>query len=119
MARMEGQLVEGRHTSVKMPYGDSVIDSKSDVVLFAGGTGITAFTAFLEDLSPETQQSVVLAYGARSRPDGRVGAGRSKQRTTSPDRRAMMQTSGTNCARRASLPARFTLTRGSSQSVGE
>jgi len=65
-ARMEGELVEGRHVWVKMPYGDFVIDNQSDVVLFAGGTGITAFTAFLEGLSPDTRQSVVLAYGART-----------------------------------------------------
>ena len=35
-----------------MPYGDFVVDSRADVVLFAGGTGITAFTAFLEGLTP-------------------------------------------------------------------
>ena len=44
-----------------MPYGDFVIDGAADVVLFAGGTGITAFTAFLEDLTPATH-----AVGRRS-----------------------------------------------------
>ena len=34
-----------------MPYGDFVVDGRADVVLFAGGTGITAFTAFLEGLT--------------------------------------------------------------------
>ena len=38
----------------------------SDVVLFAGGTGITAFTAFLAGLTTDTDQSVTLAYGART-----------------------------------------------------
>ena len=51
-ARMESDLVEGRQVWIKMPYGDFVIDSRADVALFAGGTGITAFTAFLEDLTP-------------------------------------------------------------------
>ena len=49
-ARMESDLAEGRQVWIKMPYGDFVIESQADVVLFAGGTGVTAFTAFLEDL---------------------------------------------------------------------
>jgi ferredoxin-NADP reductase len=65
-ARMESDLVEGRHVWIKMPYGDFVVDSRADVVLFAGGTGITAFTAFLEELPPDGRQSVTLAYGART-----------------------------------------------------
>jgi ferredoxin-NADP reductase len=65
-ARMESDLVEGRQVWIKMPYGDFVIDSRADVVLFAGGTGITAFTAFLEGLTPAEHQSVTLAYGART-----------------------------------------------------
>jgi ferredoxin-NADP reductase len=65
-ARMESDLVEGRSVWIKMPYGDFVIDARGDVVLFAGGTGITAFTAFLEDLDPATRQPVLLAYGART-----------------------------------------------------
>jgi ferredoxin-NADP reductase len=65
-ARMESELVEGRQVWIKMPYGDFVVDSRADVVLFAGGTGITAFTAFLEDLTPAGEQSVTLAYGART-----------------------------------------------------
>jgi ferredoxin-NADP reductase len=65
-SRMESDLVEGRQVWIKMPYGDFVVDSRADVVLFAGGTGITAFTAFLEDVTPVSQQSVTLAYGART-----------------------------------------------------
>jgi ferredoxin-NADP reductase len=64
--RMERDLVEGREVWIKMPYGDFVVDSRADVVLFAGGTGITAFTAFLEGLTPPVAQSVTLAYGART-----------------------------------------------------
>ena len=65
-ARMERDLTEGRSVWIKMPYGDFVIDGDRDVVLFAGGTGITGFTAFLETLTPNDRQSVVLAYGART-----------------------------------------------------
>jgi ferredoxin-NADP reductase len=49
-----------------MPYGDFVIESAPEVVLFAGGTGVTAFTAFLEDLTAGSEQPVTLAYGART-----------------------------------------------------
>jgi ferredoxin-NADP reductase len=65
-ARMESDLVEGRQVWIKMPYGEFVVDSRADVVLFAGGTGITAFTAFLEGLTPAGHQSITLAYGART-----------------------------------------------------
>ena len=65
-ARMERDLVEGQSVWIKMPYGDFVVDSRGDTVLFAGGTGMTAFTAFLESLTPAVPQSVSLAYGART-----------------------------------------------------
>lgn len=65
-ARMENDLIEGRRVWIKMPYGDFVIGNRGDVALFAGGTGITAFTAFLEDLDPAARQPVFLAYGART-----------------------------------------------------
>lgn len=64
-ARMEKELAEGKFVWIKMPYGDFVINGVSDVVLFAGGTGITAFTAFLDGLAPEFPHKVYLAYGAR------------------------------------------------------
>jgi ferredoxin-NADP reductase len=65
-ARMESDLFEGRQVWIKMPYGDFIVDGRADVVLFAGGTGISAFTAFLEGLTPAEHQSVTLAYGART-----------------------------------------------------
>lgn len=65
-ARMERELAEGRKVWIKMPYGDFVVDSRTDVVLFAGGTGITAFSGFLEGLAPAAGQFVTLAYGART-----------------------------------------------------
>src|SRR5258708_2221444 len=62
-ARMENELVEGRQVWIKMPYGDFVIEEDADVMLFAGGTGVTAFTAFLEALPAAATHSVALAYG--------------------------------------------------------
>jgi ferredoxin-NADP reductase len=64
--RMERELAEGREVWIKMPYGDFVIDAGADVMLFAGGTGVTAFTAFLEALEPAAGRPVGLAYGART-----------------------------------------------------
>jgi ferredoxin-NADP reductase len=66
-ARMEKELAEGRRVWVKLPYGEFIVEDASDVVLFAGGTGITAFTAFLEGLTHKFQHAVYLAYGARQR----------------------------------------------------
>jgi ferredoxin-NADP reductase len=64
---MEKELVEGSQVWVKMPYGEFVVDNTRDVVLLAGGTGITAFTAFLDGLTPGPRHAVYLAYGARTR----------------------------------------------------
>ena len=64
-ARMEKELGVGQAVWVKLPYGDFVIDGKTDVALLAGGTGISAFTAFLEALSPDFPHAVYLFYGAR------------------------------------------------------
>ena len=44
---MEAEAVEGRHLWIKLPYGDFVVTGSRETVLFAGGTGVTAFTAFL------------------------------------------------------------------------
>jgi len=52
---------------VKLPYGDFVIRDANNVALLAGGTGITAFTAFLENLMPKHPSKVYLIYGARNR----------------------------------------------------
>lgn len=66
-ARMESEIAEGGRVWIKMPYGDFVIDSPGDVVLLAGGTGVSAFTAYLEALEPAADgRSFVLGYGART-----------------------------------------------------
>ena len=63
--RMESELAEHREVWVKLPYGEFLVDRSKDVCLVAGGTGITAFTAFLNDLPPEHPHELHLFYGAR------------------------------------------------------
>jgi ferredoxin-NADP reductase len=64
--RMERELVPGARAWVKLPYGEFVVDPASDAVLFAGGTGVTAFTAFLQSLTTDLESRVLLFYGART-----------------------------------------------------
>ena len=64
-ARMEKELVTGKVVWIKLPYGEFMVDGGRDAVLIAGGTGITAFQAFIEGLTPEHAGKVVLLYGAR------------------------------------------------------
>ena len=64
--RMERELAADASVWVKLPYGEFVIDAAAEAVLFAGGTGVTAFTAFLQSLAPETASRVLLFYGARN-----------------------------------------------------
>ena len=64
--RMERELAPGRGAWVKLPYGEFEVDRTRDAVLFAGGTGITAFTAFLQSLAPDHPHRVALFYGART-----------------------------------------------------
>jgi ferredoxin-NADP reductase len=66
--RMERELAPGGRVWVKLPYGEFVVDPGTDAVLFAGGTGVTAFTAFLQSLQPGQATRVLLFYGAR-KPD--------------------------------------------------
>jgi ferredoxin-NADP reductase len=63
---MEQTLRVGSTVWIKLPYGDFVIDDTVDVVLVAGGTGISAFTAFLGALTPQHAREVRLIYGVRS-----------------------------------------------------
>jgi ferredoxin-NADP reductase len=64
--RMERELIIGRDVWVKLPYGEFEIDPARDSVLFAGGTGVTAFTAFLQSLTPDLASRILLFYGART-----------------------------------------------------
>jgi len=65
-ARMERELTVGRPVWLKLPYGDFTVDAARPAVLVAGGTGITAFTAFVAGLDPGHRQPVHVAYGARN-----------------------------------------------------
>ena len=64
--RMERELSVGRVVSIKLPYGDFIVDDGHDAVLLAGGTGISAFMAFLQRLQPGYPRQVLVAYGARN-----------------------------------------------------
>lgn len=64
--RMEEILRAGSTVWIKLPYGDFVIDKAADAVLVAGGTGISAFTAFIEALDPQHARTICLIYGVRS-----------------------------------------------------
>jgi len=64
--RMERELAQGTEVCVKLPYGEFVVDPVRDAVLFAGGTGVTAFTAFLGSLTADHASRVALFYGART-----------------------------------------------------
>ena len=66
--RMERELLPGRQVWIKMPYGEFIVSTDRDVCLLAGGTGVTAFTAFLSGLEADYPHLVYLFYGAR-RPD--------------------------------------------------
>jgi ferredoxin-NADP reductase len=66
-ARMEKEIVAGCDVWVKMPYGELFIDVSRPAVLLAGGTGITAFTAFLHGQVDSPPHPVTLFYGARQR----------------------------------------------------
>jgi ferredoxin-NADP reductase len=67
-SRMEAELAPGREVWLKLPYGEFTIQPGTDACLLAGGTGITAFTAFLTGLPVDYPHTVHLFYGAR-RPD--------------------------------------------------
>lgn len=65
-SRMEKVLYKGMSVWIKMPYGDFLIEDQEEVVLIAGGTGITAFTAFIDQMTAEKNGTVLLAYGAKN-----------------------------------------------------
>ena len=64
--KMEQVLQPGGKVWIKLPYGDFVIDEERDATLIAGGTGISAFTAFIDALTPGYPRAVTLLYGART-----------------------------------------------------
>jgi NAD(P)H-flavin reductase len=71
--KMEKALVPGAGVWLKLPYGDFVINANikegQDVVLVAGGTGVSPFIPYLESLCQDGSPhgKVALYYGARLR----------------------------------------------------
>ncbi len=63
--RMEAELRVGRPVWINLPFGDFTVSMERPVCLLAGGTGITAFTAFLAGLPADHPQPVQLFYGVR------------------------------------------------------
>ncbi len=64
--KMERELRMGGTAWIKLPYGEFIVEDSRDAALLAGGTGISAFTAFLEALTAESRRKVTLVYGART-----------------------------------------------------
>ncbi len=67
--RILAELQPGSKVWMKAPYGEFIVRTsrEHDVVLIAGGTGITPFVAFMEDsLAKGLDGNVWLHYGARS-----------------------------------------------------
>ncbi len=67
--RILTELQPGCKVWMKAPYGDFIVRTspEHDVVLIAGGTGITPFVAFMEDSMVQGLEGRVwLHYGARS-----------------------------------------------------
>jgi ferredoxin-NADP reductase len=66
--RMKEELEVSKDVWVKLPYGDFVISSapKEEVVLVAGGTGITPFIPFLlKEINSPSGEKISLVYGVR------------------------------------------------------
>jgi ferredoxin-NADP reductase len=70
-ARMRDSLHEGLRVWLKLPYGHFIIDElareQQDIVLVAGGTGITPFISFLEaKMTSGNTGRIALLYGVRA-----------------------------------------------------
>jgi ferredoxin-NADP reductase len=64
-ARMENEITDGSSIWIKLPYGHFFVSNEVPVVLLAGGTGITAFIAFLNGTLKSLHQPISIIYGAR------------------------------------------------------
>lgn len=66
--RMKEELDIGKDIWIKLPYGHFVVSSALDeeVVLVAGGTGITPFIPFLQkEINNPSEEKISLVYGVR------------------------------------------------------
>jgi len=67
--RMYSEIKTGDFLWLKMPYGSFFfLDGSEEIVLIAGGTGITPFVSFLEyAIDNEIDTNIRLYYGVRSK----------------------------------------------------
>jgi NAD(P)H-flavin reductase len=67
--RMEAELAPGKNVWLKLPYGDFHVDTqvRRPIVLVAGGTGVSPYVPFIEELAVAGPDGppVRLYYGAR------------------------------------------------------
>ncbi|MDD5676266.1 MAG: FAD-dependent oxidoreductase [Chitinivibrionales bacterium] len=68
--RMSKELSLGKEVWLKLPYGnfciDTVSDSSKDILLIAGGTGISPYVPYLEqERQNPSGRRIILIYGAR------------------------------------------------------
>jgi ferredoxin-NADP reductase len=66
-ARMAAELRQGSQLWIKMSLGEFTINPDQDACLLAGGTGVTAFSAFLAGIPAAYPHRIHLFYGARRR----------------------------------------------------
>jgi NAD(P)H-flavin reductase len=64
--RMEKELCVGCEVWVKLPYGEFMIGGNEETVLFGGGTGFAAYSAYLGGLAASHSQPLHILYGART-----------------------------------------------------
>jgi len=66
--RMFDEITEGNKVWLKLPYGNFTFpENDSELVLIAGGTGITPFISYLEyALDKRSKNKIYLWYGVRS-----------------------------------------------------
>ncbi len=69
-SKMQDHLAPGKEVWLKLPYGDftvqSVLTEKRDVILVAGGTGVSPYIPFVKkEIADFPEQNVKLIYGIR------------------------------------------------------
>jgi ferredoxin-NADP reductase len=69
-SRMGREIIPGKRVWLKLPYGEFSIESAAapgqDIVLVAGGTGISPFISYLQGIAKETcSRAIRLIYGIR------------------------------------------------------
>ncbi len=71
--RILNEVQEGQHLALKGPYGELVVTpqhNSDEIILIAGGTGITPFCSYLEEaaIAPEKHQNPIHVFYAVRQP---------------------------------------------------